>query len=282
MKVGIVGYGFVGNALCKGLTKEVEIFIVDPKLNTNISDLASFKPEITFICVPTPMKVDGSQDLSILNSVVKEMSSYDSKTEHVLKSTILPQHLLEIKKILPNIVYNPEFLREKTSEQDFINSDIIIFGGNQVNTKQISNFYNKYTKCINKEYIYTDLISASLLKYTINTFLATKVIFFNEISKLHKASLAESSWTKFTEILNKDKRIGSSHMQVPGPDGRMGFGGACFPKDSNALSSYAKSLNESLSILDSAIAENNKIRSKYTSVNERESDQNITFKSDDD
>ena len=68
MKIGIVGYGFVGKALANGLKDNVEISLIDPKLNTDIKNLAAFNPEIIFICVPTPMNDDGTQDITILES----------------------------------------------------------------------------------------------------------------------------------------------------------------------------------------------------------------------
>ena len=77
-----------------------------------------------------------------------------------------------------------------------------------------------------------------------------------------------------------DKRIGDSHMQVPGPDGRKGFGGACFPKDTEAFYSYSKKISSEFSLLKKTISINKKIRSLYNSPTERESEQNISFKED--
>ena len=94
---------------------------------------------------------------------------------------------------------------------------------------------------------------ASLVKYTINSFLATKVIFFNEIFNLFNQINSNESWDIFTSIISKDERIGDSHMMVPGHDGRFGFGGACFPKDTSALISYADSLDVDLSLIKDAI-----------------------------
>ena len=72
MKVAIIGYGFVGKALKNGLKKNVKTFLVDPKLNTDIKDLKDFEPEIVFVCVPTPMNDDGTQNIQILEN--KEQS----------------------------------------------------------------------------------------------------------------------------------------------------------------------------------------------------------------
>ena len=194
----------------------------------------------------------------------------------VLKSTVLPNHLLNIQKNIPNIVYNPEFLREKSANEDFINSKLILFGGEKPYLDLLANFYDSFTRCINKEYQYTDLISASLVKYSINSFLATKVIFFNELKSLFDISTDED-WQNFIDILSKDDRLGCSHMNVPGHDGRLGFGGACLPKDSIALLNFAKSKDVDLNLIKNTIKTNNIIRAQYNTPVDRERMQKINF-----
>ena len=114
-----------------------------------------------------------------------------------------------------------------------------------------------------KEHIFTDLKTASFIKYAINTFLASKVIFFNELHSVYEKLEVKDSWESIVNIISKDSRIGQSHMNVPGHDGRKGFGGACFPKDSLALIKFAKSLDIDLNLLISTVKVNNKIRSEY-------------------
>ena len=278
MKIGIVGFGFVGQALRKGLEDDVECIAIDPKLKTNINDLKEFKPEMVFICVPTPMNDDGSQNIEIVNNVIEEINKFDSNLLIILKSTILPKHVKDISKICKNLVVNPEFLREKFADVDFINSEIIVFGGEDTNCRIISKFYKNHTKCICKEHIFTDVISASLIKYTINSFLALKVIFFNEIRSVFDNLNSNNDWSNFINALSKDKRIGNSHMHVPGPDGRYGFGGPCFPKDVSALIEYSRELGSELSLLKKANTINNNIRAEYNEISEREKEQNIKFK----
>ena len=278
MKIGIIGYGFVGKAMENGIKDNVDIFLVDPILNTKISDLKDFLPEIIFICVPTPMNEDGSQDLSIINSVLKEIKENSINSKIVIKSTVLPDSIIEIEKLIPDVIYNPEFLREKHAFEDFIGSEIIIFGGQKDSANEIANFYKKHTNCINSDYQFTDLITASMVKYSINTFLSTKVIFFNQIFNIFKSLSNEKNWEQFVKIISKDKRIGSSHLSVPGHDGRYGFGGACLPKDSSALINYASSIDESLTLLEKSVEINNSIRSAYDKETQREIDQSINFK----
>ncbi len=278
MKIGIVGFGFVGKALADGIKDSVEISLIDPKLDTNIKNLEVFNPEIIFICVPTPMNNDGTQDISILESVINEINAHCPKALIVLKSTVLPSHVKHIESICSSLILNPEFLREDFANEDFINSDLILFGGKKETAKKLSNFYIEHTKCLNKDHIFVDLLSASLIKYTINSFLATKVIFFNEIKEIFDKSETNESWSNFIRALSKDKRIGNSHMQVPGPDGRKGFGGACFPKDTNALFEYSREIKADFKLLREAILLNNKIRAEYNRPTDRELEQNIGFK----
>tara|TARA_B100000965_G_scaffold365943_1_gene350799 strand:- start:50 stop:901 length:852 start_codon:yes stop_codon:yes gene_type:complete len=277
MKIGIIGFGFVGKALHNGLKEDVNSIEIDPKLNTNIEDLKNHKPDIVFICLPTPMNDDGSQNIDIVNNVISEINKFDSNLLIVVKSTILPKYVEEISKICKNLVINPEFLRENYAEEDFINSEIIIFGGEEENCKKLSYFYKNHTNCICKEHIITDDKSASLIKYSINSFLALKVIFFNEMKSVFINLNTETKWSDFINALSKDKRMGSSHMNVPGPDGRYGFGGPCFPKDVSALVEYSEEIGHELSLLKKAHAINNNIRAQYNDLTDREKEQDIKY-----
>ena len=277
MKVGIVGYGFVGSALKRGITRNAELLCIDPKLNTQVSDLEEYRPDIIFICVPTPMSNDFEQDISIVKDVFKEINELQTQSLIVLKSTVTPDNLVKLKNIINDFIYNPEFLREKHADSDFINSPLIIFGGNEKNSKALEDFYKNFTNCKCTNYFYTDPITASFVKYTINSFLATKVIFFNELQTLFSKSGSEEDWEKFIKIISQDPRIGDSHMQVPGHDGRFGFGGACLPKDANAFINYSDSKNVNLNLLKTTINTNNKIRATYNKKTSREIEQNIDF-----
>ena len=192
----------------------------------------------------------------------------------------MPKYVEEISKVCRNLVINPEFLRENYAEEDFINSEIIILGGEENNCKKLSYFYKNHTRCICKEHVITDYKSASLIKYTINSFLALKVVFFNEMKSVFKNLNTETKWLDFINALSKDKRMGSSHMNVPGPDGRYGFGGPCFPKDVSALLEYSKEIGNELSLLKKANAINNNIRAKYNDLTIREIEQNIKYNID--
>lgn len=277
MKVSIIGHGFVGKALENALNNSVETLIIDPIYKNKISDITLFEPDYIFICVPTPMADGGNQDLSILDEVIHEIKVLDVNSEIILKSTVLPNNITIIEELIPNIIYNPEFLTEKNSFEDFINGDLIVLGSRNKNFKKISSFYKNYTKCTTKNFILTDLIAASLIKYTINSYLASKVMFFNEVHNLFKKSGTDENWENFIDAVSSDSRIGRSHMKVPGPDGRYGFGGACFPKDTQALYNYSLDEESPLKILKKVIDLNNHIRGSYESETDRENEQNINF-----
>ena len=277
MKVSIIGYGFVGKALCNALVENVEVQKIDPLLNTSTDDIKEFSPDIIFICVPTPMNENGTQDISILIDIIKSINTFSLDSLVVIKSTILPSHVSKIESMLNSFVYNPEFLREKHADDDFINSKMIIFGGKDSPARKLSDFYTNSLNCKNNNYVFTDPLSASFVKYIINSFLATKVTFFNEFYELFKSSEAKEDWSRLTEIISIDDRIGKSHMDVPGHDGRHGFGGACLPKDSKAIVKYAEEVKADLKVLKEVIKTNNKIRSSYNENTLREDEQNINY-----
>ena len=277
LKIGIIGHGFVGKATDWGFHKNTEKFIVDPKIGTTIDQLFEFNPELIFVCVPTPMGVNGIQNSSIIESILEELSKKFLNSIIVIKSTVLPSILQKLENKNENIIYNPEFLREKHANDDFINSEMIIFGGKKDIAKKVSEFYLNHSRCKSTEHIFMDISSASLIKYSINSFLAVKVLFFNEINALFSEIESNDDWKTFIQTLAIDKRIGKSHMNVPGHDGKRGFGGACFPKDIAALLKYAEGLGVELDLLKTVISKNNIIRSQYNELDDREKEQNISF-----
>lgn len=275
-KIAIIGYGFVGKATADGFSNNTELLLIDPKLGTSIDQLKNFNPEFTFVCVPTPMADDGKQDNSILVSVFKDLKKMSINTIVILKSTVLPDTVENLENNFSSFVYNPEFLREKYATEDFINSEFIILGGKKDDCEIVKKLYQENSKCLSNNFLFTSPSKASLSKYIINTFLALKVLYFNEIFEL--AKLEENEWQELIDIVNQDSRIGSSHMKVPGPDGRKGFGGACFPKDTQALYNFSINQETELKLLKKAIELNNNIRKEYKELSSREAEQNVKFR----
>jgi len=263
LRLGVIGAGFVGGAVINGFsTPKVKQRVVDPKVSTStIQQMVEEGTHLTFVCLPTPESANGSVDVSIVDQVLAELDklSYDGIV--VIKSTITPDHLQRfVQDYDLRILYNPEFLTEANAHNDFINPPMQILGGDWDNCEAVERAYILHSNVKIVPTFKTDIVSASLLKYTINSWLATKVTFMNELYQLHKASGAETSWEQFVDMLQRDKRVGESHLRVPGPDGKFGFGGHCFPKDTAGLLSYADKNNIDLSVLNKAVETNARIR----------------------
>ena len=123
MKIGIIGYGFVGSALKSSLKENVEVLKIDPKLNTHISELKVFNPDIIFLCLPTPISDDGDlQDISKLKKAINDIIEMELSCLLVIKSTVLPNYLRTVSDLYEKVIHNPEFLREVSANEDFINS----------------------------------------------------------------------------------------------------------------------------------------------------------------
>ena len=242
--VGIVGQGFVGTALNLTFSKHYKVYTYDKAhadLSTHkcVHDL-SRACDLIFICVPTPMRKDGSCDISIVKDVVHESCSTGRQNIIAIKSTVPPNttKYLQDTCLDSQIVFNPEFLLERNAEEDFENTERVILGGPRPATTRLKQFYSKIFP--NADIIKTDSTVAEMVKYMINSFLAVKVSFANEIY-----GICESLGIDYDKVLEYalyDPRIGKSHLAVPGPDGHMGFGGSCFPKDINALMHLAQTL----------------------------------------
>ena len=273
LKMAIVGYGFVGKAVAYGFNDHsVEKTIVDPKEGVTIDDI-EWSHDVTFVCVPTPMADDGSIDATILHDVMKKLKN-SSSGMIVLKSTVTPdivKKITEDKVMGHRIVYNPEFLTERQANEDFINPIMHVFGGHPDATRELESIYEEHSLCRPCEVHHMSAVDASFVKYGINCFLASKVMWFNQFENI----IRKKSNARYSRIINAmidDPRIGASHTTVPGFDGKRGFGGACFPKDTAAFLKYS----EDFSILEEVINSNNEVRDQYE-IDDREKSNNIVY-----
>jgi UDPglucose 6-dehydrogenase len=261
MKLGLIGRGFVGNAIYENLKEHYPIIVYDKneELSTcgNVRDVCH-NADIVYVALPTPMKTSGQCDLSIIFNVMAQISHWYADNIVVIKSTIPPGTCEAITKINPNIkiVFSPEFLTERNSIEDFKTSNRVIFGGAREHTQECVNMMSKAFP--DKQYEQTDWKTAEMVKYFINTFLACKVSFANEMKQICDSIDTEYEQVKDLALL--DNRIGKSHFKVPGPDGIMGFGGTCFPKDLNCLIYFAKENGITPSVLECAWNKNLEIR----------------------
>ena len=266
-QIGIVGNGFVGNAVRYGFSSnvgveyDVKVFDRDSSKSTHSLEEVVNESSFVFISVPTPSKKTGEIDTSIIDSCFSEISKVSSNenTVFLLRSTVIPGVTRKIssKHVNLRIVFNPEFLTERTAKFDFISQNRFVVGGKSSDTSDVARLYRgRFGKTVS--ILETDFESAEMIKYMTNIFLSTKVSFLNEMKILSDVCGAE--WEDVLEGFLRDGRIGHSHSQVPGPDGKLGFGGSCFPKDIQAFLYFSKCLGVDLNTVKGAWTTNLQVR----------------------
>ena len=262
MNVGIVGLGYVGTAV-ETVFKEyykVITYDINKKCSAESLDTLVEQTDIIFLCLPTPMNSNGSCNISIIENVLSELNNSDNIKDKIIaiKSTISPGTTIDLqnKYINLNLVFNPEFLTEKNYINDFRNQNRIIIGGKKKNMMIIEKIYKNIFK--NIPIILTDSTTAEMVKYLTNTFLATKVSFANEMKVI--CDNLEINYNQVVKYSLFDQRLGSSHWNVPGHDGKLGFGGSCLPKDLNSMIFVANNLGLDLNLLKSVWKTNIKVR----------------------
>jgi len=236
-----------------GLEAALKSLIQSKNLSfTNSLDVVKdFRPEFIFVCVATPQDVSGAADLTILNSVCSQLAGIAlANSILVIKSTVPVGTGQKIAKTLNLtdvfVASNPEFLREGTAMKDFMEPDRIVVGSNHSEAaRRVLDLYS----AIDAPKLQTNLESSELIKYAANAYLAMRLSFTNDI-----AALSEKSNANVDQVLHGmglDKRIGTAFLK-PGP----GWGGSCFPKDTNALVAIAKEFGSPLPLVETAITSN--------------------------
>ena len=265
--IGIIGNGFVGSAIAHGfsLWANLRIFDRDPRLSTDSLVSVIQNSEIIFVCVPTPMDASNGNkiDLSILDSVMADVHKYNSspagqEAAVVIKSTVIPGTTKRYEKLYPNmkIVFNPEFLSERTAKLDFNNPSRIILGGSDEAMEPVEALYHNRFPYV--PIIKTDSESAEFTKYACNCFYAAKISIFNEFYQA--ARKQNLDWNSIMSGMLLSGWVNPMHTLVPGTDGSLGFGGKCFPKDINAFIEYFKECDIEPVMLDAAWKKNIEVR----------------------
>ena len=266
MKIGIIGNGFVGKATNQLKCKDIDIFAYDinpdfcnPK-GLTLNEMNDC--EIIFVSVPTPMDKDGSCHLGIVRSVLKDLQNVSYNGFIVLRSTVPVGTSDELK-----CYFMPEFLTEKNYVQDFIHTTDWIFGKLGVSEEKDASFESKIRElfhlalendCVksNNLHFLTNK-EAEMVKMFRNCFLSTKVSFCNEIYEFcEKKGI---NYENMRRVAANDDRITQSHTSVPGHDGKKGFGGTCFPKDTSSLNYEMKKCGMKPYIMDAIIERNDKV-----------------------
>ena len=268
-RIGIIGNGFVGSAAVNGFSLHavLRVYDVDLRKATHTIEDTVLGSDFLFVSVPTPMKhVEGGEiSLDILDSVVAAIVRIIEKSSHnpiiIIRSTVVPGTVEKYIEQYPmcRFVFNPEFLTERNANLDFINAPRIILGGASEDTAVVERMYR--ARFPYRPIICTDVTTAQFIKYMANCFLASKVALMNEFYQI--AQRLGVSWNDALKGFILDGRIGNSHIDVPGHDGQLGFGGKCFPKDLNAFIHCAEKAGWDPRVLKAVWDLNLKIREVY-------------------
>lgn len=257
-KIGIVGFGIVGQALANGFSKDSILYFDKFKNSTPLEDVVS-NSDFIFICLPTPMFEDESGiDLSIIEEMVDRVAKLTAGTTKiiVIKSTVVPGTTKKLQNKYPEskFAFNPEFLTEAHYLDDFIHPDRTIIGSFEYGTgERIAQLYR--ARFPEVPIFLTEPTTAELAKYMSNCYLALKVAFANQVYDI--AETLKVDYDEVKKLVVADQRINDTHMDVTA---ERGFGGKCFPKDLVSIIGLAKDLGVDLSILSSAWDYNKKVR----------------------
>ena len=269
-KIGIFGNGFVGSAVQFGFSPstgcdcEVRVYDKDPLKSVDTIEETVNKSDFIFLSVPTPSNKDGSMNLDIVEQALQDISEVNERDDNVvlLRSTVVPgtTRKLQSKYTKLNIVFNPEFLTERSAKYDFINQSRIIIGGGKGHAFEVGATADLFRWRFGDSVpvIETNWETAELIKYMSNCFFTTKISYMNEMYQI--ANKCEADWEVVLDGFFRDGRVGHSHMNVPGHDGKFGFGGSCFPKDIQAIMNFGESLGLNLNTIKGAWKTNLEVR----------------------
>jgi len=261
--IGIVGNGFVGSAVERGfsLWANIKVYDVLPEKSSHSLKETITDSDFIFIAVPTPMHQNGEIDLSyvfnVFDLICKFQTNFDEKV-FILKSTVIPGTTDKIKLKYQNlrIVFSPEFLTERNAFLDFINATRIVIGGDTRDLDKTELLFR--ARFPHTQIIKTDCKTAEFIKYMCNCFFATKISFMNEMKQI--CQKIDADWESAIVGFLTDGRIGNSHIDVPGHDGHLGFGGKCFPKDVNSMICFSNEVGVNPTMLKATWEKNLEVR----------------------
>lgn len=258
--IGIIGKGFVGSAIASAYKKQ-DIKFYDPAIDGSVNSISDLLDcEAIFICLPSPQCEDGSCNYGYVDYALSVL--YRAKYSGLVigKSTVPYFVYTNYSFCGLNVVFIPEFLRAATAVEDYNSLEYMIVGTDNNNlieqVKIICQERIEHSRPIKFKGV--TIKEACLVKYFENSFLATKVSLMNEFRDLTVAMNA--NWENVISALTMDSRICPDHTQVPGPDGKFGWGGHCLPKDTSALLYIANESGIKLATLEAAIMSNKKYR----------------------
>ena len=258
MSIGVIGVGMVGGTIVKDFEKKFKVNVYD-KYKKMGSWEEVLNSDLIFVCVPTPT-VDGMQDLLAIHEVLFNIAESAFKGPVILKSTVLPGTCDILRSTYPYIklLHSPEFLTERNAFEDFMKQPAVLVSCPAEYEYQVLSIILGVFGTIlpnTKVCFVADFQITEFCKYIHNCFLATKVAFMNQMYDYAQKRGIE--WNHAINFAVEQGVIGASHTKVPGPDGLRGFGGSCFPKDTEAILNGSGNI---LSILHAAVTYNHAVR----------------------
>lgn len=282
--VGIIGQGFVGSAMKAFFDKHQMTVLAYDKYKPEFHPIERVVRDahVIFVCVPTPMRQTGECYTGIVEGVLddiervaRDLSRPTNTFVVCVKSTVPPGFTVSQSQKRPGIrlVFSPEFLTEKNSVNDMIDANRVVVGGNMDDTRIVLHFFLAADrervstgKCV---LVHCDSQVAEMSKLFTNGLLFTKVVFSNEIYKLCQA--LNINYDEVRAVTSFDPRVGGSHTKVPGPDGFLGAGGHCFPKDMHNLKFVAEQVSVPEKLFSAVLARNGEVREEkdWEKMNDR-------------
>ena len=253
MRIGVIGLGVVGSAIKTGFEElGHDVLCHDIKLDTTVKNVS--KTDICYICVPTPPKEDGSCNIDIVESVVKDLSNVSYEGLLIIKSTVEPGTTDKLSNKFPNLRlgFVPEFLRERCAISDFIvNHDVCIVG---VHEKKDFKLVKKSHGYYPKKFVMISPTEAEVCKYFSNIYNATLITFANSFFEV--CSKLDVSYDNVKNAIKKRNHINGIYLDCN--KNFRGFGGVCLPKDTKAMDTFCKTNGIDVEFFENILKENHK------------------------
>ena len=276
MKIGVIGRGFVGGSIEKLINSKSGYKVLSYDVKDEAADMNKRFDRIVrecdfiYLCVPTPMDSEGKCYTGIVRDSLRLLSYYSKsrkkETVVLIKSTMVPSTSDELKKEFPDliIITNPEFLTERRAYDDLCEAKQHVLGVPELIPAEVYTSLSKFHRAIWPEanLVWVSNKEAELIKYMTNSYYSFKVVFANHIYQLCQSiGVDYSHFIKAAQTA--DPRLGPTHWSVPGPDGSLGFGGKCFPKDFNGMIKLFEKNNIDCEVLQKAWEYNVNVREDH-------------------
>lgn len=284
IKVSIIGLGFVGSAMLKSFNEKIAnvtnsaytIYGYDKYKNGGIGVFDNcIDSQIIFTALPTLYdEVTHSYDNTPTINVLTELTKKGFNGIVIIKSTVVPTFTEELSKKFPtiNLIHNPEFLTARTAYEDFHSQKHIVLGKSKNCQQEAYDQAIAFYSCLYPNASISNCTSteSESVKIYCNTFYAIKIQYFNELYLLSKKTGAD--FNAVVDIMLKNKWINPMHTEVPGHDGKLSYGGLCFPKDTMALNEFMKNYESPSAVLSACVEEHNLMRPDADNIKPSQTD----------